>query len=65
MTNLTIKEKQALEEIFLCFVDDKKWYQVEIYSKKLIIYKALRFYAKNRNAVKKYVCIKKRLIFKS
>lgn len=65
MTNLTIKEKQALEEVFLCFADNKKWYQKNIYSKKMVVYKALRFYAKKRNALRRYKFIKKVLIFKS
>lgn len=27
MTNLTAKEKEALNEVFLCFQIEEKWYQ--------------------------------------
>lgn len=52
MTNLTASEKQALEEVFLCFQVEKKWYKRELYDKKKVVYKALRFFAKNRNALR-------------
>ncbi len=58
MTNLTIQEKQALEEVFLCF-ENKKWYKRKICSKKRVVYKTLRFYVKNRNFFRKYLVAKK------
>ncbi len=59
MTNLTMQEKQALEEVFLCF-ENKKWYEKRICSKKEMMYKILRFYVKKRKVFYKILVLKRR-----
>lgn len=54
MTNLTLQEKRALEEVFLCFQVEDKWYKQKININKSLKFKILRIYAKN----KRYICKK-------
>lgn len=52
MTNLTMQEKRALEEVFLCFQVKEKWYHQKWHIKKSLKFRFFRIYIKNR----RYFC---------
>ncbi len=58
MTNLTLQEKVALEEVFLCF-QAEKWYIRKFDDFRSLTHKALRFYHKNRSALRKKMYFKR------
>ncbi len=55
MTNITLQEKIALEEVFRCFQAEPKWY-----IKKSIRYRFFKIFAKN----KRFFCSKCKLIYR-
>lgn len=60
MTNITAQEKQALEEVFMCFEVEQKWYKKRICIKKYIKYKTLKFFnKKNIRRINNFLKFKK------
>jgi len=47
MTNLSIEEKRALEEIFIV-LDDRKSKKIESIKKYMLFYKCMRMFSKKR-----------------